>query len=112
MNFYTSLTRHTEGSRLATLLLLLTTVLASFAQNVKVSMEDFEIAPGEQKVVSINVTNDVPFGRQMGGDIFLPEGLKVVPNEDGDYLTRNMTRCTTSHALSATTKAENPAFVD
>ena len=62
MNFYTSLTRHTEGSRLATLLLLLTTVLASFAQNVKVSMEDFEIAPGEQKVVSINVTNDVPFG--------------------------------------------------
>ena len=112
MNFYTSLTRHTEGSRLATLLLLLTTVLASFAQNVKVSMEDFEIAPGEQKVVSINVTNDVPFGRQMGGDIFLPEGLKVVPNEDGDYLTRNMTRCTTSHALSAATKAENPAFVE
>ena len=75
-------------------------------------MEDFEIAPGEQKVVSINVTNDVPFGRQMGGDIFLPEGLKVVPNEDGDYLTRNMTRCTTSHALSAATKAENPAFVE
>ena len=112
MNFYTSLTRHTEGSRLATLLLLLTTVLASFAQNVKVSMEDFEIAPGEQKVVSINVTNDVPFGRQMGGDIFLPEGLKVVPNEDGDYITRNMTRCTTSHALSAATKAENPAFVE
>ena len=112
MNFYTSLTRHTEGSRLATLLLLLTTVLASFAQNVKVSMEDFEIAPGEQKVVSINVTNDVTFGRQMGGDIFLPEGLKVVPNEDGDYLTRNMTRCTTSHALSAATKAENPAFVE
>ena len=112
MNFYTSLTRHTEGSRLATLLLLLTTVLASFAQNVKVSMEDFEIAPGEQKVVSINVTNDVPFGRQMGGDIFLPEGLKVVPNEDGDYLTRNMTRCPTSHALSAATKAENPAFVE
>lgn len=112
MNFYTSLTRHTEGSSLATLLLLLTTVLASFAQNVKVSMEDFEIAPGEQKVVSINVTNDVPFGRQMGGDIFLPEGLKVVPNEDGDYLTRNMTRCTTSHALSAATKAENPAFVE
>ena len=112
MNFYTSLTRHTEGSRLATLLLLLTTVLASFAQNVKVSMEDFEIAPGEQKVVSINVTNDVPFGRQMGGDIFLQEGLKVVPNADGDYLTRNMTRCTTSHALSAATKAENPAFVE
>ena len=75
-------------------------------------MEDFEIAPGEQKVVSINVTNDVTFGRQMGGDIFLPEGLKVVPNEDGDYLTRNMTRCTTSHALSAATKAENPAFVE
>ena len=41
------------------LLLLLTTVLTSFAQTVKVSMEDFDIAPGEQRVVDINVTNDV-----------------------------------------------------
>ena len=76
------------------LLLLLTTVLTSFAQTVKVSMEDFDIAPGEQRVVDINVINDVPYGTDLGGDIYLPAGLKIVPNEDGDYLTRNMTRCT------------------
>ena len=68
------------------LLLLLTTVLTSFAQTVKVSMEDFDIAPGEQRVVDINVTNDVPYGTDLGGDIYLPAGLKIVPKEDGDYL--------------------------
>ena len=94
------------------LLLLLTTVLTSFAQTVKVSMEDFDIAPGEQRVVDINVTNDVPYGTDLGGDIYLPAGLKIVPNEDGDYLTRNMTRCTSSHALTAATKAENSSLIE
>lgn len=94
------------------LLLLLTTMLTSSAQNVIVSMEDFAIAPGEQKVVDINVTNDVPYGIGLGGDIYLPTGLKIVPNEDGDYLTRNMDRCTSSHALTAATKAENNNFIE
>ena len=94
------------------LLLLLTTALASFAQNVTVSIANFEIAPGEQKTVDILVTNDIAYGTDFGGDIYLPEGLKVVANEDGDYLTRNMTRCTTSHGLTTATKAENPALAE
>ena len=94
------------------LLLLLTTALASFAQNVTVSIADFEIAPGEQKTVDILVTNDIAYGTDFGGDIYLPEGLKVVANEDGDYLTRNMTRCTTSHGLTTATKAENSNLKD
>ena len=94
------------------LLLLLTTALASFAQNVTVSIADFEIAPGEQKTVDILVTNDIAYGTDFGGDIYLPEGLQVVANEDGDYLTRNMTRCTTSHGLTTATKAENPALAE
>ena len=94
------------------LLLLLTTALASFAQNVTVSIADFEIAPGEQKTVDILVTNDIAYGTDFGGDIYLPEGLQVVANEDGDYLTRNMTRCTTSHGLTTATQAENPALAE
>ena len=94
------------------LLLLLTTALASFAQIVTVSIADFEIAPGEQKTVDILVTNDIAYGTDFGGDIYLPEGLKVVANEDGDYLTRNMTRCTTSHGLTTATQAENSNLKD
>ena len=75
----TSIIKQVKNGRLAMLLLLLTTVLTSFAQTVKVSMEDFDIAPGEQRVVDINVTNDVPYGTDLGGDIYLPAGLKIVP---------------------------------
>ena len=83
------------------LLLFLLTTLSSFAQNITVSIDDFEIAPGEQKTVNINVTNDVAWGTDFGGDIYLPDGLVPVANDEGDYLERNMTRCTTSHGLTS-----------
>ncbi|MDD7451594.1 MAG: dockerin type I repeat-containing protein [Treponema sp.] len=112
MKVHITINKKVTGSRLHMLLLLLTTALASFAQNVTVSIADFEIAPGEQKTVDILVTNDIAYGTDFGGDIYLPEGLKVVANEDGDYLTRNMTRCTTSHGLTTATQAENPALAE
>ena len=110
MKVHITINKKVTGSRLHMLLLLLTTALTSFAQNVTVSIADFEIAPGEQKTVDILVTNDIAYGTDFGGDIYLPEGLQVVANEDGDYLTRNMTRCTTSHGLTTATQAENPAL--
>ena len=90
------------------LLLLMAIAMTSFAQHITVSMEDFNIAPGEQHEVAILVSNDVACGDGFGGDIYLPEGLKIVPNEEGDYLTRNMARCLPTHGLTAATKAENP----
>ena len=112
MKVHITINKKVTGRRLHALLLLLTTTLMSFAQNVTVSIADFEIAPGEQKTVDILVTNDIAYGTDFGGDIYLPEGLKVIPNEDGDYLTRNMTRCTTTHALTTATKAENAALAE
>ena len=94
------------------LLLLMAIAMTSFAQNIKVSMENFDIAPGEQHEVAILVTNDVACGDGFGGDIYLPEGLKIVRNEEGDYLTRNMTRCYPTHGLTAAMKAENPNLAD
>lgn len=91
------------------LLLLMAIAMTSFAQNIKVSMEDFNIAPGEQREVAILLNNDVAcYG--MAGDIYLPEGLEIVCNEDGDYLTRNMARCLPSHGLTASTKKENTSL--
>lgn len=94
------------------LLLLMAITMTSFAQNIKVSMEDFDIAPGERHEVAILVANDVECGAGFGGDIFLPDGLIVIPNEDGDYLTRNMARCLTSHGLTTSTQAEYPDLAD
>ena len=96
------------------LLLLMAIAMTSFAQNIKVSMENFDIAPGERHEVAILVANDndVECGAGFGGDILLPEGLNVIKNEDGDYLTRNMARCLTSHGLTAAMKAENPSLAD
>lgn len=91
------------------LLLLMAIAMTSVAQNIKVSMADFDIVPGKTHEVAILVSNDVPcYG--MAGDILLPDGLNIVPNEDGEYLTRDMARCTQYHSVTASTKKENTSL--
>ena len=112
MKFHLTIINKVRSSRLSMLLLLMAIAMTSFAQNIKVSMEDFDIAPGERHEVAILVTNKVACGDGFGGDIYLPKGLKIIPNEDGEYLTRNMTRCYPTHGLTAATNAENPNLKD
>ena len=49
MKVHITINKKVTGSRLHMLLLLLTTALVSFAQNVTVSIADFEIAPRSEE---------------------------------------------------------------
>ena len=59
MKFHLTIINKVRSSRLSMLLLLMAIAMTSFAQNIKVSMENFDIAPGERHEVAILVANDV-----------------------------------------------------
>jgi hypothetical protein len=63
----------------------------------KLYFEDFEIAPGEEKEVNILLNNPNAEYRDIQFDLYLPEGITVVQDEDDEFLVYTGSRCTKKH---------------
>ena len=84
--------------KLLLMLVLLTMVGNTYADNLAV--EDFTIAPGESKTISIELNNpDSPY-IMVEFWMSLPEGVSIPMDDDGYYLAEgNASRFTRSHTL-------------
>ena len=63
----------------------------------KLYFEDFEIEPGEEKEVNILLNNPNAEYRDIQFDLYLPEGITVVQDEDDEFLVYTGSRCTKKH---------------
>lgn len=81
---------------------------AASAQNVKLSLGNLVLTPGETTVVSLDLENDKPVGAVVTADIFLPEGVNArFVQKDGSYVQRS-SRINEFAEVAASTKDENP----
>ena len=88
----------------ATVMLLAMGCIAAFAQgNNKLYIEDFDIAPGETKILDIILENEDPVS-SLQFDITFPTGLSYVENTL-ERVTSRITR--TSHSIVAAKQGEN-----
>lgn len=88
----------------ATVMLLAMGCIAAFAQgNNKLYIEDFDIAPGETKILDIILENEDPVS-SLQFDITFPTGLSYV-EESLERVTSRITR--TSHSIVAAKQGEN-----
>ena len=65
----------------------------------KLYFEDFEIEPGEGKEVNILLNNPNAEYRDIQFDLYLPEGITVVQDEDDEFLVDTGSRCTKKHSV-------------
>ena len=65
----------------------------------KLYFEDFEIEPGEEKEVNILLDNPDAEYRDLQFDLYLPEGITVVQDEDEEFLVDTGSRCTKKHTI-------------
>ena len=65
----------------------------------KLYFEDFEIEPGEEKEVNILLNNPNAEYRDIQFDLYLPEGITVVQDEDDEFLVDTGSRCTKKHSV-------------
>ena len=65
----------------------------------KLYLEDFEIEPGEEKEVNILLDNPNAEYRDLQFDLYLPEGISVVQDEDEEFLVDTGSRCTKKHTI-------------
>ena len=95
----------TITSRLAALLLLFMGVVAANAET-KVWLDDITLAPGEEAVVGVNLDN-AEDNNIIGVilNVTLPEGLEIIPNEEGDLFAKTE-RLGKYHAVSSTYRAD------
>ncbi|MDD7451593.1 MAG: hypothetical protein PUK76_11170 [Treponema sp.] len=99
------------GKRLIGLLSMLAFAVLSWGENIRVSMDDFSILPGETHQVAINVTSDVVCGSAFEGIIDLPAGLTIVPDADeGEYVIKNTERCSRKFSLLSASSLENASL--
>ena len=87
----------------ATVMLLAMGCIAAFAQGNKLYIEDFDIAPGETKILDIILENEDPVS-SLQFDITFPTGLSYV-EESLERVTSRITR--TSHSIVAAKQGEN-----
>ena len=88
----------------ATVMLLAMGCIAAFAQgNNKLYIEDFDIAPGETKILDIILENEDPVS-SLQFDITFPTGLSYVENTL-ERVTSRITR--TSHSIVAAKQGKN-----
>jgi len=67
-------------ARLSALLLCMLGICLPMRAAVTVSLNDFTIAPGETKTVSVNLSNDVSDIKQLAFTLDMPDGLKIEDN--------------------------------
>lgn len=80
---------------------------AASAQNVKLSLGNLVLTPGETTVVSLDLENDKPVGAVVTADIFLPEGVDAYfKKENGSYVQRS-SRINEFAEVAASTSEEN-----
>ena len=90
---------------------MLAFAVLSWGENIRVSMDDFSILPGETHQVAINVTSDVECGSAFEGIIDLPAGLTIVPDADeGEYVIKNTERCSRKFSLLSASSLENASL--
>ena len=65
----------------------------------KLYFEDFEIEPGEEKEVNILLNNPNAEYRDIQFDLYLPEGITVVQDEDDEFRVDTGSRCTKKHSV-------------
>ena len=65
----------------------------------KLYFEDFEIEPGEEKEVNILLDNPGAEYRDLQFDLYLPEGITVVQDEDDEFMVDKGDRCTKKHTI-------------
>ena len=83
-----------------TIIMTLTAVVALFAAATDLFyIEDFTIAPGETRAVSILLVNEAEY-TAFQCDLYLPEGLSV-EQEDGDYIFDLTNRKGRDHMISS-----------
>ena len=86
----------------ATVVLFLMGCLASFAGVNELTIEDFDIAPGQRKTLEIHLDNEDPVS-SLQFDICFPEGLTYVENSIAKVTSR-VTR--SSHSLMMVQQAD------
>ncbi len=65
----------------------------------KLYIEDFEMEPGEEKEVNILLNNPDAEYRDLQFDLYLPEGITVVQDEDDEFMVDKGDRCTKKHTI-------------
>ncbi len=65
----------------------------------KLYFEDFEIEPGEELEVEVLLDNPGAEYRDLQFDLYLPEGITVVQDEDKEFLVDTGSRCTKKHTI-------------
>ena len=65
----------------------------------KLYFEDFEIEPGEELEVEVLLDNPGAEYRDLQFDLYLPEGITVVQDEDEEFMVDKGDRCTKKHTI-------------
>ena len=81
------------------LIAMLFTIASNAFADDKLYFEDFEIEPGETKVVNILLDNPEAEYRDLQFDLYLPEGITVAQDEDDEFLVELGSRCTKKHSV-------------
>lgn len=84
-------------------LFVLTVMLLTFVSNTfaadELFIESFVLQPGETKMVNILLSNPDAEYRDIQFDLYLPQGITVPQDGDGEYLVEVGSRCTKKHQV-------------
>lgn len=84
---------------LSILMAMLFTIANSTFAGDNLYFKDFEMKPGEEVEVEILLDNPDAEYRDLQFDLFLPEGITVVQDEDEEFLVDTGSRCTKKHTI-------------
>ena len=81
------------------LMAMLFAVASSAFADDKLYFADFEIEPGEELDVEVLLDNPDAEYRDLQFDLYLPEGITVVQDEDEEFMVDKGSRCTKKHTI-------------
>ena len=81
------------------LMAMLFAVASSAFADDKLYFADFEIEPGEELEVEVLLDNPDAEYRDLQFDLYLPEGITVVQDEDEEFMVDKGDRCTKKHTI-------------
>ena len=81
------------------IILALLSVFSGLRAEDKLYIEDFTIQQGETKTVEVLLDNPETAYRDVQFDLYLPQGISVATDNEGEYLYELGSRCTSNHVL-------------
>ncbi len=87
------------GKRYLFIVATLLTMFSGLRAEDKLYMEDFTIQQGETKTVEVLLDNPDAEYRDVQFDLYLPEGISVATDGEGELMYELGSRCTSNHVL-------------